>query len=107
LVVGGDALQAADRNGFGFFAVVFLDAPAPAGGLAGTVAGAPENSRENVGVPVDHVGVVVTPCGDQADVFGDWSMGRAGPLAIYDFVEVFGYTDISRFQNRFPPTARK
>src|SRR5436309_122117 len=106
LVVGGDALQAADGHGFGFFAVIFLDAPTPAGGLAGTVAGAPEYPGENVGVPVDHVGVVVTPCGDQADVFGDWGMGRAGPLAIYDFVEIIRCTDISRLQNRFPPAPR-
>src|SRR6267378_8131434 len=42
LVVGCDALQAADRYGLGFFTVVFLDAPSPTGGLAGTVAGAPE-----------------------------------------------------------------
>src|SRR5260221_1447918 len=103
-VVGGDALQAADPDGFGFLSVIFPDAPSPAGGLAGAVAGAAEDSRENVGVPVDHVGVVVTPCSDQADVFGDWSMGRAGPLAIYDLVKVVGCTDISRLQNRFPPT---
>src|SRR5204863_3615459 len=103
LVVCGDALQAADRDGLGLLAVVFLDAPAPAGGLAGTIAGATENSGKNVGMPVDHVGVVVTPCGDQADVFGDWGMGRTGPLAIYDFVEILGCTDISRLQNTFPP----
>src|SRR6266540_1169551 len=80
---------------------------ATAGGLAGPVAGAAENSGKHIGVPVDHVGVVVTPCRDQPDVFGDWSMGRTGPLAIYDFVEVFGCTDIRRFQRilsvRTPP----
>src|SRR6266446_6671554 len=103
LVVGGDALQAADRHGFGLLAVILLDAPSPAGGLARAIAGAPEDPWKNVGVPVDHVGVVVTPRGDQPDVFGDWSMGRAGPLAIYDFVKILGCTDISRLQNRFPP----
>jgi len=103
LVVGSDALQAADRHRFRLLAVVFLDAAAPAGRLARAVAGAAENSRKNVGVPVDHVGVVVTPCGDQPDVFGDWCMGRTGPLAIYDFVKILGRTDISRFQNSFPP----
>src|SRR6267378_3292980 len=103
LVVGGNALQAADRHGLGLRAVIFLDAPPPAGRLARAIAGAPEYSWKNVGVPVDHVGVVVTPRRDQPDVFGDWCMGRAGPLAIYDFVEIFGYTDISRLQNRFPP----
>src|SRR6185436_1107859 len=111
------ALQAADRDGFGPLVVarrigpargvILLDAAAPAGGLAGTVAGAAEYPGENIGVPVDHVGVVVTPCCDQPDVFGDWSMGRAGPLAIYDFVKVVRCTDISRFQNRLPPCGRR
>src|SRR5690242_15183374 len=69
--------------------------------------GAAEDPGEDVRVPVDHVGVVVTPCGDQPDVFGDWSMGRAGPLAIYDFVKVLGRTDISRLQNDFPPRGHR
>src|SRR6267154_1320176 len=107
LVVGGDALQAADRDGFGLLTIVLFDAAPPARGLARPVAGATEDSGENVGVPVDHVVVVVTPCSDQADVFGDWSMGRAGPLAIYDLVQVLGCTDISRFQIRFPPRQRR
>src|SRR5207244_10144354 len=51
LVVGGDALQAADRHGLGLLAVVLLDAAAPAGGLAGTVAGAAENSGKDLRVP--------------------------------------------------------
>ena len=40
-------------------ALLFLDAAAPAGGLAGPVAGAPEDAGEDVGLPVDHVGVAV------------------------------------------------
>ena len=40
LVVGGDALQAADRDR------LLLDAAAPAGRLARPVAGAPEDARE-------------------------------------------------------------
>jgi hypothetical protein len=34
-------------------------------------------------------------------------MGRTGPLAIYDFVKIVGCTDISRFQNSFPPLGRR
>src|SRR5437763_17141532 len=56
LVVGGDALQAADRDGFRFLAAIFLDAPAPAGGRAGTAARAAGYSGKNVREPVDHVG---------------------------------------------------
>src|SRR5215217_1625009 len=62
---------------------------AAAGRLARSVAGPPENPREDVGLPVDHVGIGVPPLGDQADVFWNRRMGRAGPLAIYDLVEVF------------------
>ncbi len=94
LVVGGDALEAADRDRFGFLAVVFLDAAAPAGRFAGPVAGAPEDAGEDVGLPVDHVGIGVAPCRDQPDVFGDWSVGRTGPLAIDDFMEVAGLADV-------------
>ena len=82
LVVGGDALQAADRDRLVF------DAAAPAGRLAGAVAGAAEHARKHVGLPVDHVGVGVTPCRDQADIFGHRRVRRAGPLAVDDFVEV-------------------
>src|SRR5581483_4265769 len=75
LVVGGDALQAADRNR------VLLDAAAPAGRLARPVAGAAENSRKHVRLPVDHVGVAVAAGGDQTDVFGNGRVGGTGPLA--------------------------
>jgi len=40
LVVGGDALQAADRDGFRLLAVIFFDATPPARRLARAVAGA-------------------------------------------------------------------
>ena len=47
LLIGGDALQPADRDRLGLRVRLFaLDASAAAGGLARTVAGAPENSRE-------------------------------------------------------------
>ena len=82
LVVGGDALQAADRHR------LVLDAHAPAGRLARAVAGAPENARKHVRLPVDHVGVGVAARRDQPDIFGNGRVRRAGPLAIHDFVEV-------------------
>ena len=77
-------------TGSGLALVLFLDAAAAARGLAGTVAGAPEDAGEHVRLPVDHVGVAVAACGDQADVFGNRGMGRTRPLAIDDFVEVVG-----------------
>ena len=53
LVVGGDALQAADRDRLGLARCVsgFLDAAAPAGRLAGPVAGAAEDARERRSIP--------------------------------------------------------
>ena len=96
--VGGDALQSADRDRLGLAAAAFLDATAPARRFAGTIAGAPEDSREHVRRPVDHVRVGIAPGRDQADVFGHRGVGRAGPLAIDDFVEVVGDRDVRRFQ---------
>src|SRR5690606_29672485 len=90
LVVGRDPLQAADRHRLGRLGVLFLDAPAPARGLARAIAGAPENAGEDVRFPVDQIGVAVTPGGDQPDVFRDGSVGRTSPLTIYDLMEVVG-----------------
>ena len=90
LEVGRNALQAADGDRF------LVNAAAPAGRLAGTVAHAPENSREHVRPPVDHVGVRITARSDQADVFGHGRMGWTRPLAIHDFMEVVGMADIRR-----------
>src|SRR6185369_13320208 len=52
LQIRGNPLQAADGDGFGLGEVFVLDSAAPAGGLAGTVAGAPEDAGEHVAVPV-------------------------------------------------------
>ncbi len=90
LVVGGDALQPADRHR------LRLDAAPPAGGLARPIARPTEDSREDVGVPVDHVGVGVAPGCDQPDVLRYRRVRRAGPLAIDDFVEVGGVADLGR-----------
>jgi hypothetical protein len=64
LVVGGHALQPADGHR------LLLGAHPAAGRLAGPVAGAPEDAREDVGVPVEHVRFGVALLGDQADVLG-------------------------------------
>ena len=114
LVVGGDALEAADRDRL-LLALdqrLVLDAAAAAGRLAGTVAGAAENSREDVGLPVDHVGVGIAPVGDQPDVFGDGGVRGASPLAIHDLVEVVGIRDVGRLQQKlqaanFPVQGRR
>src|SRR6185312_205244 len=90
LEVGGDALEAADRDR------IVLDPDAAAGRLAGAVAGAPQDPGEHVGLPIDHVGIAIAAFGDQADVFRDGGMCRAGPLAIDYLVEVVGGRNISR-----------
>ena len=93
LEVGGDALQAADRNR------CFLDAAAAARRLARTIAGASQNSGKHIRFPVDHIGVAITPLGNQTDVFGNWRVSGAGPLAIDHFVKVVWRRDISRFHS--------
>ena len=54
-VIGGDALQPADRDR------LFLEAPPAAGGLAWTVACASQNSREHIRLPIDHIGRRYSP----------------------------------------------
>ena len=104
LVIGGDALQPADRHRLGpdpRGVAALFDAAAPARGLARPVTGAAENPGENVGLPVDEVGVAVASCGDQPDVFGNCGVGGARPLTIDDFVEIVGVRDIRWFQDVF------
>ncbi len=95
LVVGGDALEAADRHR------LLLHPAAPTGGFAGSVAGAPENARKHVGVPVDHVGVGVALRGDQADVLRHRRVRRTGVLAVDYLVEILGIVDVGGFQGLF------
>ena len=93
LVVCRNALQATDRDRF------VLDTIATTGRFAGPVAGPAENSREDVALPVDHVGIGVAPRRDQADVFGDRRMGRAGILAVDDLVEVVRIENVGGFHS--------
>ena len=82
LMIGGDALEPADRDR------LLLEPSPAAGGLARTVAGAPQNPGEHVRLPVDHIGAVIVARRDLADIFGDRRMRRARPLAIDHFVKV-------------------
>src|SRR5947208_7893167 len=93
LEVGRDALEAADRNRG------FLDAAAAACRLAWTIARASQDSGKHVRSPIDHVGVAITPLGNQTDVFGNWRVCGASPLAIDYFVKVVWRRDISRFHS--------
>ena len=81
-VVGGNALQPADRHR------LIVDSITPACRFARPVAGAPEDPGEYVRFPVDQVRVGVLLIGDEPNVFGDWSVGRASPLAIHHPVVV-------------------
>ena len=87
-MVSGHPFQSANRHCLGLGAVVFFDPAAPTGGLARAVANTPEHARKDVAHPVDHVSVAVATLSDQPDVFGYGSVGRAGPLAINDLVEI-------------------
>src|SRR5208282_4095092 len=93
---GGDAFEPADGDR------LLLEPSSTAGGLARAVAGAPKDSWKHVRLPVDHVGVVIVPGRDLADVFRDRRVGGAGPLTIDDSVEVFGIQDVSRLHDRLP-----
>jgi hypothetical protein len=98
LEVRGDALQPADRDRLGLGGLCFLDAAAPACGLARSIARAAEDPREHVRFPVDEIGVGVAACRDQADVLGDWGVGGACPLAIDNFMEVVRIADVGGSQ---------
>src|SRR5215813_3631948 len=82
LVVGGNALQSADGDR------LFLDAAAPAGGLAGPIADPAEDARKDVALPVQHVGRRIALVRDEANVFRHRRVGRTGPLTIDDLMEV-------------------
>ena len=101
LVVCGDALQPADRHRLllAFDEGLVLDAAASAGRFAGTVAGPAQDSREDVRLPVDHVGVGVAAVRNQPNVFGNRRVGRTGPLAIDDFVEIVGIGNVGDLQD--------
>ena len=87
-MVGGDALQAADRDRLA------VHASAAARRLARPIAGAAQDAREHVRLAVEQVGVGEAALRDQADVFGDVGMRRTRPLAVDDPVVVVGSPDV-------------
>ena len=95
-VVGGDALEPADGDR------LLLEPSSTACRLAWAVAGAPEDPRKHIRLPIDHVGVVIVPGRNLPDIFRDRSMGGAGPLTINDFVKVLGIRHVSRLHDRLP-----
>ena len=93
LVIRCHALQPTDRDR------LLLRAHAAAGRLAGTVAGASEDARKYVGLPVDHVRLGVAFLDDQPDVLGYGRVGGTCPLAIHDLVEIGRVPDIGGFHD--------
>src|ERR1700712_3015335 len=93
LEVGSDALEAADCNRR------FLDAAPAARGLARTIAGASQDPGKHIRFPIDHIGVAITPLCNQPNVFGNWRVRGAGPLAIDHFMKVVRRRDVSRFHS--------
>ena len=91
LEVCGDAFESADGNW------LFLNSAASAGRLTRTITGSAQDARKNIGMPVDHVGIAVAFFSDQPDVLGNWGVGRAGPLAVHHFVEIFRIVDVGGF----------
>src|SRR5439155_18897288 len=96
LVVGGHPLQPADRHR------LLLDPAAPAGRLARPVAGAPEDAGKDVRLPIDRPGLGIAAIGDQANVFRDRRVRRAGPLAIDNLMKIVGIPDIGGLQYASP-----
>jgi hypothetical protein len=89
LVIGRGTLQAADRHR------LLLHPAAAAGGLARPIAGATQDAGEDIGLPVDHVGLGVTAFRDQPDVVRYRSVGGTSPLTVHDVVEVVRLRDVS------------
>src|SRR5438270_7302267 len=100
LIVGGNALQAADRHR------LCLDPATAAGRFAGPVAGAPEDAGKDVRLPIDRPGLGIALLGDEADVFRDRRVRRARPLAIDDFMEIVRISDIGGLQYASPAERR-
>ena len=94
--IGGHAFQPADRNRSA------IQAAAAAGRLARSITGAAQNRRENIGLPVDHVGIGVLTLGDQTDVLGHIRMRRARPLAVDYLVEVIRVANVASLQSLSP-----
>jgi hypothetical protein len=87
-VVGRRTLETTDCDRFAFNAL------AAASWLARPVARAPENSREDIGLPVHHIGFGVTTLGYQSNISRDRRVRRTGKLAVHHFVKMIGRRQI-------------
>ena len=90
----------------------FFDPAAATGRFAGPIANAAEDAREHVGLPIEHVRIGKLPLSYQADVARDIRMGRTGPLAIDDLMEILRFACICwlhayRSTTRFVAIARR
>ncbi len=81
-VIGGDPFQPADRHRLVFHT------PAATRRLAGTIADSPQNCREHIRFPVQHIGLGKLALRDQANIVRHVGVRRASPLAVDNFVEV-------------------
>ncbi len=93
LVVGGNTLQSADRDGLA------VDSTSPTGWLARTIAGSTEYPRKDVGFSIENVRVVESPLRYETNVLRHVRMRRTRPLAVDDLVEIRGIRGIGRFQS--------
>ena len=82
LVIGGDALQPADRDGLA------VDAAAAAGRLTRPIARPAQDAGKDVRLAIEDVGIVKPALRDHPDVFRDVGMRGAGPLAVDDLMVV-------------------
>src|SRR5262245_33822598 len=96
-MIGGDALQAADRDRFSF------DAATPAGGFARPVADATEDAGKNIGFAVDQIGVGELALRDEPDVLRHVGVRRAGPLTIDNPMVIVRISSIGRFHRYLAP----
>jgi hypothetical protein len=90
-VVGGDAFEATDGDGF------LVDASAAAGRFARSIARAAEDAGEHIRIPVDHVRLGISALGDQSNVFRNRSMRRARVLTVHHAVEILRVLNVCRF----------
>ncbi len=86
--VGRDALEPADGDRLS------VDPSAATRRLAGSVAGAAEDAREDVGFAVEEVRLGVAALGDQPEVFRHIGVRRTGVLAVHNLMVVLRIADV-------------
>ena len=96
-MIGGDALQAADRDRFCFY-------PATATRrLAWAIAYPTENARKYVRLAIDEIGLAKFSLRDEPNIFGNVGVGWTSPLAIDDTMKVIRISSIGRFHRSHRP----